>query len=74
MNFVPPGNPLDYYTDTPFRLSWARRTKAGRVCYFCGTTPGDSPVPCCPAADYWRQEMRARGAQMIWASVAREVS
>lgn len=76
MHFHPPGNPLDYYVNLPFRPVWTRRTSAGRVCYFCGTKPepdGDCPVPCCEAAHYWNGECRKRAARHIWDVVARQV-
>jgi hypothetical protein len=75
-NFVPPGNPLDYYADHPFRPVWRRRTPTGRVCYFCGTLPDpddECPVPCCEAAYYWNAECRQRAVRHIWNVIHREV-
>lgn len=75
-NFVPPGNPLHYHAELPFRPTLKRRTRDGRVCYFCGTKPepdDDSPVPCCEAADEMNDMLRRRAVRSLWDLVAWQV-
>lgn len=65
-DFHPPGNPLEWVTLRAFTPAWRRRTDAGTVCYFCGSSAAPTGyVPCCEAGDYWRAETDKRTARLF---------
>jgi hypothetical protein len=66
-HFVPPGNPLEYLANRPFRPHWTQHTRDGVVCYFCRAPLPDGLAPCCLAAHEWADVVHEKAARLLMA-------